>query len=147
MKTYKLQRRLAGKLLKTGENRVIFKEDKLKEISEAITRSDVKGLIRNEAITAKKKSGISRARAEKKHEQKKKGRRSGHGTWKGRKKARTPKKRAWINRIRPQRILLRQLKDKGVLTSHLYRKLYNLAKAGVFRSRSHLKLYIKKKVK
>ncbi len=147
MKTYKLQKRLASKLLKTGKNRIAFKEDKLTEISEAITRSDVKDLIKKGTITAKKKKGVSRSRAKKRHEQRKKGRRKGYGTRKGRKKARTPKKRAWINKIRPQRELLRHLKDKKVLTPHLYRKLYNLAKAGFFRSRAHLKLYIKKQVK
>ncbi len=144
MKTFQLQKRLASDLLKSGKNRVKFNEEKLKEISEAITRNDIRDLIKKKAITVKKKKGVSRVRARKRHEQRKKGRRRGHGTWKGKKTARTPKKRAWINRIRPQRKLLKYLRDKGILTPQIYRKLYRLAKGGFFRSKSHLKIYIEK---
>lgn len=144
MSNLKMQRRLASDLLKTGENKVLFREDMLNEIKEAITREDIKALINRGAISAKPKRGVSRARAKKVHEQQKKGRMKGPGKRKGAKKARTPKKRAWINKIRPQREFLSLLKEKDHVDNTQYRKLYRLAKAGFFRSRRHLKLYTKK---
>jgi large subunit ribosomal protein L19e len=135
---------LASELLKTGENRIVFKDDS-KEVSEAITREDVRVLIKKGLITVKPKKGVSRARAKKLHEQRKKGRRKGQGKRKGAKRARTPKKRAWINKIRPQRRFLKMLKDKEKISNTLYRKLYRLAKAGFFRSTRHLKLYASKR--
>jgi len=139
-----MQKRLASDLLKVGKSRIVFNSDKIKEIKEAITREDIKGLIVKGYISVKKKKGVSRARAKKLHEQRKKGRRKGQGSRKGTKTARTPKKRAWINRIRPQRAFLKLLKEKDKITHKQFRKLYKLAKGGFFRSRRHLKLYLSK---
>lgn len=139
-----MQRRLASNILKVGENKVVFKEGSLTEIKEAITREDVKSLISKGVIYAKPLKGVSRVRAKKLHEQRKKGRRKGQGKRKGSKNARTPKKRSWINKIRPQRAFLANLKSKGKINNTLYRKLYRLAKAGFFRSKRHLKLYTSK---
>lgn len=144
MKSLKMQRRLASELLKTGKNKIVFNEEMLEEVQEAITREDIRVLIKKGAIKAKPKKGVSRARARKTHEQRKKGRRKGQGKRKGRKNARTPKKRAWINKIRPQRALLQMLKKKGRINNTQFRKLYRLTKAGFFRSRRHLKLYASK---
>ena len=138
------QRRLAADLLNAGESRIVFRPDKLKEISEAITREDIRSLIKKKYITVKAKKGVSRARAKKLHEQRKKGRRKGPGSRKGSKNSRYPKKRRWINKIRPQRRFLKLLKEKAKVTTKQFRKLYRLAKAGFFRSRRHLKLYAAK---
>ncbi len=138
------QKRLAGEILKAGVSRVIFRKDKLKEISEAITREDIRSLIKKGYIKVKPKQGVSRARAKKIHEQRKKGRRRGPGHRKGGKYSRYPKKRRWINKIRIQRRFLKLLKEKNIIDTKQYRKLYRLAKGGFFRSKRHLKLYTKK---
>ena len=145
MKSLSMQKRLASEILKAGKSRVRFVEDRLDEVKEAITREDIKSLINKGAITVVKKKGVSRSRVKKHHLQKKKGRRSGPGKRKGTKKARNPKKKVWINKIRPQRRLIKDLKKKGRLTTRRLRKLYNLSKGGFFRSKKHLRLYIKKK--
>ncbi len=138
------QRRIASDILGCGESRVRFNNDKLKEIKEAITREDIKVLITKGYIWSVKKKGVSRVRARALHEQRKKGRRRGPGKRKGKKTARTPKKRSWINRIRPQRSLLQLLKEKSYINRTQFRKLYRLAKGGFFRSKRHLKLFISK---
>lgn len=144
MSGLEMQRRLASELLKAGKNRIIFNKEMIDEIKEAITREDIRSLINRGAISVKPKKGVSRARAKKIHEQRGKGRRKGPGKRKGAKHARTPKKRAWINKIRPQRRFLRLLKEKGHVNNTQYRRLYRLAKAGFFRSKRHLKLYVNK---
>ncbi len=141
------QKRLGAKLLKAGKKRVKFNVEKLKEIKEAITRADVRSLIKNKIITKKQKKGISSGRKKKVLAQKRKGRRSGQGKRKGTFKARNPKKRRWINKIRPQRRFLKELKNSKIITNKEYRELYLKSKGNFFRSISHLELYLTKTMK
>ncbi len=137
-----VQKRIAGSILKCSKKRVVFDQDRLKDIKEAITKEDLRGLIGEGAIQKVQSKGVSRVRAQDKHVQRTKGRRKGYGTRKGTAKSRTPPKREWINRVRLQRSFLTELKVKGLISSHTYRELYLKAKGGFFRSRSHLKYYI-----
>ena len=139
----KLQKRLAKVVAKAGGKRIKLDPSATTEIKEAITKADVRALISDGIITVKPASGVSRARARKRHIQKKKGRQKGHGKRKGKKTARTPRKRSWINKIRPQRAILKELKKKKLLDSKTYRMLYLRAKGGFFRSKRHLMLYLK----
>ena len=67
------------------------------------------------------------------------------GSRKGSKGARRGKKSSWLRIIRPQRRLLKELKEKGSLKPDSYRKLYKLVKGGMFRSKAHLMTYLKDK--
>ena len=136
------QRRIAAQLLKCGKNRVWFDGKRLSEVKEAITKSDMRSLIRDLAVQKKPEQGNSRYRARKHLVQKKKGRKQGPGARKGKRTARLPKKRAWINKIRPQREILKALNKKGSISSTTYRTIYKKAKGGFFRSRRHIKLYL-----
>ena len=136
------QRRLAAKLLKCGVHRVWMDPDNLEEIEKAVTRRDIKNLIKQGLIKARKKKGISRARIKKRLMQKKKGRRRGHGSRKGKATARLPKKRRWIKTIRPIRAYLRELRDKGLIDRKTYRLYYRRAKGGQFKDKAHVKLHL-----
>ncbi len=137
----KVQRRLASELLKCGSERVWFDPEHLSEIGRAITREDIRRLIAKGFIKKKPARGTSRARARVLAEKRRKGRRKGHGSRKGTKSARFPRKKRWMLKIRAQRRFLRELKEKGEL-GKLYRKLYLMAKGGVFRSKAHLKMVL-----
>tara|TARA_Y100000310_G_scaffold138289_2_gene137231 strand:+ start:34219 stop:34716 length:498 start_codon:yes stop_codon:yes gene_type:complete len=136
------RKRIAAQLLKCGENRVWFDPKRLSEVKEAITKSDIRALIRDLAVQKKPELGSSRVRARKRLMQKRKGRQQGAGSRKGKRTARLPRKRAWINRIRPQRDVLKKLNDSGLISPATYRLLYKKAKGGFFRSRRHIKLYL-----
>ncbi len=138
----KTQKRLAATVLKCSPERVVFDNERLDEIKEAITKTDIKLLISDKGIKKKNKKSISRGRTKKAKVQKKKGRRRGPGSRKGKYGARTPKKKTWTNSIRLQRKFLKQLRDKKLLTTKDYRILYRKSKGGFFRSLSHVKLYI-----
>ncbi len=138
----KNQKRIAAQLLKIGRSRVWFDSNRLNEIKEAITKADVKALIRDLAIQAKPITGISRFRARKIKKQRLKGRRKGTGSRKGKASSRVPRKKSWITSIRAQRLLLKHLKDKGVITLQTYRSVYKKSKSGFFRSKRHVKLYL-----
>ncbi len=141
----KPQKRMAADILKCGENRVYFDPYLEEDISLAITREDIRNLIKQGAIKKKYKKGISKYRKNLQHERKKKGRGRGLGKRKGTKHARTPKKRAWIRRIRPLRRELKKLRDRKLITTANYRKLYRNAKGGMFTSVAQLNRYIKEK--
>ncbi len=137
-----LQKRLASQILKCSPKRVKIDTDKLAEIKEAITREDVRSMIESGAITKMQKRGVSKGRHRKFLIQKRKGRRKGAGTKKGKKTAKIGKKEVWMNRIRLQRSFLNELKDKKIVDVQTYRDLYRKAKGGFFRNKRHISLYI-----
>ena len=132
---------IAKKVLKVGKKRVKIK--KPEEAMQAMTREDVRDLVRKKAIKKEKPKGTSKARARKRKAQKKKGRQRGKGKRKGAVKARANKKEKWMEKIRAQRKYLKEIKPK--LKQDAYRKLYLMCKGGYFRSKTHLNLYINEK--
>ena len=132
------QKRMAAQILKCGVHRGWIDPAHVDEVAQAITREDIRRLIREGKIAVLPKVGVSTARAKHIKMQKKKGRRKGHGSRKGKKTARMPRKLAWMIRIRALRKLLRELRDKGEITQTEYRMLYAHAKGGMFRTKSHL---------
>ena len=69
----KIQKRLAARILKASQNDIWLDSGRLDEIKEAITKVDIKSLIKDKAIKPKKRKGISRYRIRRKKEQKSKG--------------------------------------------------------------------------
>jgi large subunit ribosomal protein L19e len=133
------QRRMAASILKCGENRVWMDSDRTGEIAKAVTRGDIKILINGKAIKSKQCKGISSGRDRFSQKQKEKGRRKGHGSRKGAKFARMPRKERWIKTIRPIRGFLRELRDENIIEKKQYRLYYRKAKGGEFRNKHHLK--------
>jgi len=142
--TLKLQRRVASRILKCGASRVWFDPVRVTDVEEAITSRDIRTLIKDGVIKALPKTGISRFRKQKIAQQKRKGRRKGVGSRKGKIGGRFDKKKAWMNRIRSQRKLLKELRDSGRMEKKTFRKIYRVCKSGFFRSRSHLLNYLEK---
>lgn len=140
MTNFTVQRKLAAKVLKCGLKRVWIADNPSvhEKVEEAVTRDNIREIIRFHGIQKKQKKGVSRGRARIRAAQKKKGRRKGQGSRRGAQHARTPKKRQWINTIRPIRQELRTLRDEGKIDRSVYRKYYMRAKGGMFRSRAHL---------
>lgn len=137
------QRRIAASILKCGRNRVWIDPNRLEDVSDAITRSDIRTLIDSGTIAALQKKGVSRGRAEYLRAQKAKGRRRGHGSRRGRKGARKPSREVWIQAIRPIRKRLKELRDEGKIDPATYREYYLKAKGGMFKSRPHLESHMK----
>ncbi len=139
------KKRLAADILKAGVNRVWIDPARAVDVSSAITRDDIKGLIRQGAIKVKPERGISRGRLRSRSLKRKVGRRGGPGTRKGASGARTPRKANWIKTVRPLRFRLSELRKEGVVGQGEYRKLYLMIKGGSFRSKAHLDSYLKEK--
>ncbi len=140
----KAQRSMAAKILKCGESRVWMDPSRVADIEEAITSSDVRRLIKDGVVSAVPKGGLSSFRKKKITEQKRKGRRRGRGSVKGKKGTRSRKKLTWIKTIRSIRRLLRELKQNNRIDNRTYRDLYTKSKSGYFRSKSHVTIYLER---
>jgi large subunit ribosomal protein L19e len=136
------QRRLASVVLDCGINRVWIDPERADEVSMAITREEIRKLIKNKAIKASPKNSTSRGRARILAAKKTKGRRVGPGSKKGKKYAVVPRKTRWMNRIRAQRKKLVDFRENRIISVSTYRSLYRKAKGGEFRSIAELERYI-----
>lgn len=139
----KSQRRLAAEILKVGEGRVWIDPERIDYVEAAITREEIRKLIHEKVVRPLPEKGVSRARARVLKEKRKKGLRRGPGGKSGSARAKISKKQAWMNRIRPVRKRLRELKDSRAITESVYRKMYDMSESGVFESKAELERYIR----
>jgi len=139
------KKRLAAQILKVGINKVWIDPTRAEDVSVAITRDDIRRLIRQGAIRAKPEQGTSRGRHRKLAAKRRMGRRGGAGSRKSARHARLSKKASWIRTVRPLRSRLRELKKEGIIGSRDYRRLYSMVKGGAFKSRAHLETHLKER--
>lgn len=137
-------KRMAAEILKSGKNKIWIDPQRQEDVDEAITKADVRRLIQEGAIKERKGNQQSRGRARKKLNQKKKGRRDGHGSRKGARGARERKKSDWMTKVRAQRKLIKEMRDQGKISKDDYRKIYKKIKGGFFSSKRNLKNYLKR---
>jgi len=126
MKNLNTQKRLSAELLGVGENKVIFDNSRLEDISKAITRQDIADLIKDKAII-KRITGKSK--------KKKENLKRGVGRVRVRVKSR---KKRYMAKIRKLRRYLTEMRDKKVISIEEYQKLRRLSKSGQFKTRRHL---------
>ena len=126
------QKRMAAEILGVGVSRIWIDPSRVEDVANAITREEVKRLIKEGVIQVKPSHSPSRGRWRERHEARKKGRHRGPGRRKGDKTARSDPKEEWMHRIRKMRRFLRWLRDNGVIDRRTYRQLYRWAKGGMF---------------
>ncbi|MHA1268735.1 MAG: 50S ribosomal protein L19e [Candidatus Helarchaeota archaeon] len=141
----KSQRRIAAEILKIGKNRVWIDPERIDDVSMAITRNDIRSYIKDGAIKARYKKGVSRSRAREIQLKKRLGRRRGPGSRKGKKYSVISRKRRHILKIRPIRKHLKKLRARRIITPSVYRQLYRWADGNMFRSIAHVDQFIKDK--
>jgi len=159
MTNLRKQRKMAADILKCGVNRVYITDNAeiQSEIEKKITRQDIRELLnaglvttspKRRAIDKRQIKGQSSGRRKKpmtpkeREMGKRKRTHQGPGSRKGKKYARFPRKRRWIQTIRPIRAYLKSLRDEGTIDRSIYRRYYLLAKGGMFRNKGHLKLHL-----
>jgi large subunit ribosomal protein L19e len=135
----KLQKRLAGIVMRCSPKRVVFDPARLEDIKEAITKTDIRLLVGEGVIREAPEKGVSRVRANKRLVQRRKGLRKGQGSRKGKSTARHARKDAWMQRVRAQRNFIQEIKPN--LKPGAFKDLYLKSKGGFFRSVKHIKLY------
>lgn len=121
--------------MKCGKGRVWIAPDALSEVKSANSRDAVRKLIKEETIIKRQVTVRSRGRWRFIQSQKKIGRHSGPGTFKGAKGARKSPAEAWLVRQRVLRRVLLKFRLNGKINSHMYRKLYKQAKGNTFKNK------------
>ena len=125
--------RMAKKVLRCGQSKLWFDPNEYESVLAADSIEKVKNLIEDGTIIKKNDKVNSRANARDRKEAKSKGRHMGNGSRKGTKNARLPKKTIWIKTLRSMRSILRDMKNKGELTSEEYQKYRRQAKGNMFK--------------
>ncbi|MDZ4226527.1 MAG: 50S ribosomal protein L19e [Candidatus Pacearchaeota archaeon] len=124
------KKKLAKRTLNVGEDRIVFLESRLEEIKDAITKQDIRDLVKSGAIIVKEIKG-------RKTVQRTKSRSTGNIRKKARKK-----KREYIILTRKLRGYLKGLKAEGKILGEHVTDMRKKIRNREFRSRAHLKEHI-----
>jgi large subunit ribosomal protein L19e len=122
------KKELAAKVLKVGKNRIIFVEEHLAEIKEAITRMDISDLYKAGAIKIREVSGRKKI-VRRKHRRR---------TGKIKKKVNNRKKE-YVTITRKLRTFVRGLVRTGAVDKEKNREIRRQIRARGFKSKRHLK--------
>ena len=139
------KKRLVSRIVGVGLHRVKFDNDHLDDITDAITRVNIRSLISANTIKIKRIVGTSHGRATLKKIQRRK-RGTKQGSKKGRKGARVGKKRVHITKVRALRYRLKVSKDRKEITNKEFWELYKMVGGNTIRNVAHLRSLIDEKV-
>jgi large subunit ribosomal protein L19e len=138
----KKKRELVARILGVGANRVRFEPDKLDDITDSITREDLRSHVKRGTIWTTRVKGTSRGRARAKLVIRRKSG-LGPGSKKGKKTARTGKKSAYVTKVKSMRYHLKVLKDRNEINRQTYWSIYKKVNGGQVRSLSHMRDIVK----
>ena len=138
----KQARRMAAEILKVGKTKVYINPEERAKIKEAMTKEDLRQLIKDRVIKKRQDNLQSRSRARILLEKKRKGRKKGQGKRTGKKNARAKRKENWIKNVRAQRRTLKEMKDSGVALKKPARKIYLMIKGGFFKGKKYVQALV-----
>jgi len=139
MASLRTQKRIAAEVLGIGQSRIWINPESTPDVLQAMTRDDVRELIKQGVIQEKPEKKPTRTTAKKRAASRKKRKGIGHGKRRGTASARKTSKAKWMERVRSQRRFLKGLREKGSIEESAYRKYYRQVKGGRFDSLKHLK--------
>ncbi len=125
------KKELAKKALGVGKNRIMFNKEGLGDINEAITKNDIRDLVKEGLIVIKPIKG--RRRKEKRKTKK------GPGKMKMRI---VPRKQTYVKITRKLRGIVRGLLEQGKISKDMYYELRKKIKTRAFKSKAQLKNYL-----
>lgn len=126
------KKELASRTLKVGKERIVFLASRLKEIKELITKQDIRDLKEAGAIIVKEIKG--RKKREKTN------RRKGFGKIK---KKVSKRKEKYVIMTRKLRKYILEMNNKGKISREEFYDIRKKIRNKIFRSKNHLKEYIK----
>ncbi len=136
---------MAARILKAGETKIWIDPEHKGRVAQAMTREDVRGLIKERAIAKRRDKAHSRGSARVLMVKKSKGRKKGKGKRQGTKKTRMGTKQRWIANVRAQRKALRELKKSGAKFPVPPREVYMLISGNYFKGKKYVKQFVEGK--
>ena len=137
----KSKRKLVSRILGVGAGRVRFDPEQLDDVTDAITRANIRSLVTAGTIQIKPIVGTSKGRSYFKKSQRRK-RGTKQGSKKGRKGSRVGKKEVYVKRIRAMRHQLKVSKSRKEIANASYWKLYKQVGGNQVRNLAHLRSLI-----
>jgi large subunit ribosomal protein L19e len=122
---------LAARTFNVGKERIIFIQERLDEIKEAITKQDIRDLKQDGAILIKEIKGRTKVKNKKRK----------RSAGKIRKKLKERKKN-YVIITRKLRNYVKELKKHGKLSQEEFREIRKRIKEGKFKSKKNLKNYL-----
>lgn len=135
------KKRLISRVTGAGIHRIHLKPDRLDDVTDAITRDNIRGLITAGYVTLRPIKGTSRGRAQYKLDQRNK-RGTKQGSKQGRKGARTKRKQTYVAKVRALRRLLKIAKERRDITNPEFWILYRKVGGNTVRNKAHLRQLI-----
>ncbi len=136
-------RKVSATILKVGKTKIWISQAEIKRVGEAMTKEDIRALIKEGIIKKRTPNLSSRGRARvllaKRHKRRKKG----LGRRSGSKKARRRDKENWVKNVRAQRETLREMKKAGTEFKKPARQVYLMIKGNYFRGKKYLQAMVK----
>ena len=132
---------LAAKVADVGVSKI--KIVNAEKAVQAMTREDVRSLIKQGFVTVRAVNLQSAVRARESRAKKKKGGRRSAGSRRGAYGARANEKALWMRKVRSLRRRVTKLKPE--LKKGAYQQVYRMVKGGYFRDLGHLSDYLKEK--
>ncbi|MBU0586137.1 50S ribosomal protein L19e [Candidatus Micrarchaeota archaeon] len=127
-------KRLAADILGVGISKIRIKPEEIGKAEEALTREDVRNLIKDKIVFVKRKPGFKvKNRRKRKLE----------GSRRGSMNSRAPEKELWMRAVRAQRKYLAQLVTEGNIDRKNKRAVYLRIKGGSFRGKKALLMFLK----
>ena len=127
-------KRLASEILGVGVSKIRIKPEDIGRAESALTREDVRGLIKDKVIIVKRRPGFKVLNRRKKKLR---------GSRKGSMNSRAPEKGKWMTSVRAQRKYLSELVSAGNLEKSSKRKVYMRIKGGSFKGKKAMLMYLK----
>ncbi|MDE1810972.1 MAG: 50S ribosomal protein L19e [Candidatus Micrarchaeota archaeon] len=137
----KLTRRIAAQVLNRGESSIRMTDAAVADAKKAITREDVRQLVKGGGVFAQKKKHNLSLYSKELNEKRTQGRKRGPGRRKGSRKARGGVD--YKKKIRAQRRVITMLKAENAFDNETFKSLYRLVKGGNFQSKVSLLSHIK----
>lgn len=126
-------KRLASDILGVGESKIRIKPEDVGRAESALTREDVRALIKDKIVYVKRKPGFKVLNRRRKKLS---------GSRRGSMNTRTPEKGKWMTNVRAQRKYLAQLVSEGSLDKKQKRRVYLRIKGGSFKGKKAMLMYL-----
>ena len=125
------KKQLAANTFGVGKSRIMFVNERIEEIKEAITKQDMRNLLKDGAIIIKEVKGRSKNVGKKKKRK-----------FSKRRKNVNTRKKDYVILTRKLRKLIADRKQKGEINKEEEKKLRNRIRNKMFKSKAHLKEYM-----
>lgn len=125
------KKELAKRTFNVGKERIVFAKSRLEDIKEAITKQDMRDLKKDKAIIIKEKKGRRKVK-------KKRKRSPGNIRKRGRKR-----KKDYVLLTRKLRKYVSEMESQGKISKEKANEIRKKIRNKMFRSKSHLREYLK----